>query len=70
MFGEPGRAIGRNAVVISLGFLPLAVSSLTPYVTVGLFFATLMLFSTLSTLVLLPAILRVAGTRILGRTEA
>jgi predicted RND superfamily exporter protein len=70
MFGEPGRAIGRNAVIISLGFLPLAVSSLTPYVTVGLFFATLMLFSTLATLVLLPAILRVAGTRILGRTEA
>ncbi|MCW5979721.1 MAG: MMPL family transporter [Bryobacteraceae bacterium] len=67
MFGEPGRAIGRNAVVISLGFLPLMLSSLTPYVTVGLFFATLMLFSTIATLLLLPAILRAAGRRIAGR---
>jgi predicted RND superfamily exporter protein len=36
MFGEPGRAIGRNAIVISLGFLPLVLSTLTPYVTVGI----------------------------------
>jgi hypothetical protein len=65
MSGEPGRAIGRNAIVISLGFLPLVASSLTPYVTVGLFFALLMLFSTLSTLFILPAALRVAGLHIL-----
>ncbi|MFQ5868298.1 MAG: RND family transporter [Candidatus Zixiibacteriota bacterium] len=65
MFGEPGRAILRNAIVISLGFLPLVASSLTPYVTVGFFFALLMVFSTLSTLFLLPAALRIAGRRIL-----
>ncbi len=65
MFGEPGRAIARNAIVISLGFLPLIASSLTPYVTVGLFFALLMLFSTLSTLFILPAALRLAGANIL-----
>jgi len=65
MFGEPGRAIGRNAIVIFLGFLPLVASSLTPYVTVGLFFALLMLISTLSTLFILPAILRLAGPHIL-----
>ena len=65
MFGEPGRAIARNAVVISLGFLPLVASSLTPYVTVGLFFALLMLFSTLATLFILPAALGVIGPRIL-----
>ena len=67
MFGEPGRAIARNAVVISLGFLPLVASTLTPYVTVGLFFALLMLFSTLSTLFILPAALRLIGPRILLR---
>ncbi|MDP2643400.1 MAG: efflux RND transporter permease subunit [Desulfobacterales bacterium] len=61
MFGEPGRAIARNAIVISLGFLPLVASSLTPYVTVGAFFALLMAFSTISTLFLLPAALRVVG---------
>ncbi len=65
MFGEPGRAIARNAIVISLGFLPLVASSLTPYVTVGFFFAVLMIFSTLSTLFLIPAALRMAGPHIL-----
>ena len=67
VFGEPGRAIARNAIVITLGFLPLVASSLTPYVTVGLFFALLMIFSTLSTLFVLPAALRMAGPRLLSR---
>jgi predicted RND superfamily exporter protein len=58
MFSEPGRAIARNAIVISLGFLPLMVSSLTPYVTVGVFFAMLMTFSTVATLFILPAACR------------
>jgi predicted RND superfamily exporter protein len=65
MFGEPGRAIARNAIIISLGFLPLVASSLTPYVTVGLFFALLMAFSTVSTLLALPAALHIVGPRIL-----
>ncbi|MEK7348641.1 MAG: efflux RND transporter permease subunit, partial [Candidatus Eisenbacteria bacterium] len=43
VFGAPGLAIVRNAIVISLGFLPLVVSTLTPYVTVGLLFAGLMI---------------------------
>jgi hypothetical protein len=65
MGGEPGRAILRNAIVISLGFLPLLASTLTPYVTVGAFFALLMLFSTLATLFLLPAALHLLGPRLL-----
>lgn len=71
MFGEPARAISRNAVVIIVGFLPLALATLTPYVTVGLFFAGLMTVSSVTTLVLLPALLAVAGPRSLsGRGEA
>jgi predicted RND superfamily exporter protein len=61
MAGEPYRAIMGNAIVISLGFLPLITSTLTPYVTVGTFFAFLMVFSTLATLILLPAIMRLWG---------
>ncbi|PIQ89767.1 MAG: RND transporter [Candidatus Omnitrophica bacterium CG11_big_fil_rev_8_21_14_0_20_42_13] len=61
MSGEPYRAIMGNAIVISLGFLPLITSTLTPYVTVGTFFALLMFFSTLATLILLPAIMRLWG---------
>jgi len=63
MFSEPGRAIARNAIVITIGFLPLMVSSLSPYVTVGMFFASLMLFTTLATLLILPSALRLVGTR-------
>ncbi len=61
MAGEPYKAIMGNAIVISLGFLPLISSTLTPYVTVGTFFAILMIFSTLATLILLPAIMRLWG---------
>ncbi len=64
MFGDPGRAIARNAVVITFGFLPLLASSLGPYVTVGMFFALLMVFSTLAALFVLSAALRLLGTRI------
>jgi hypothetical protein len=63
MFSEPGRAIARNAIVITLGFLPLMASSLSPYVTVGMFFASLMLFTTLATLFILPSALRLTSAR-------
>ena len=58
MFEEPGRAILRNAIVIALGFLPLMVSSLTPYVTVGSFFSLLMVMATLATIFVLPAAMK------------
>ena len=65
MFGEPARAISRNAVVIIVGFLPLTLATLTPYVTVGVFFAELMTVSAATTLILLPALMRVAAPRLL-----
>ncbi len=65
IFGEPARAISRNGLVIIIGFLPLTLSTLTPYVTVGAFFASLMIFSTLSTLFLLPALMGIVGGRLL-----
>ncbi|HET9951629.1 MAG TPA: outer membrane lipoprotein-sorting protein [Candidatus Eisenbacteria bacterium] len=70
VFGAPGLAIVRNAIVISLGFLPLVVSTLTPYVTVGLLFAGLMIAGALATLFLLPAILRLLGDRVFATTFA
>jgi len=66
IFGSPARAIARNALVISLGFLPLVLATLTPYVTVGVFFATLMAFSALSTLLVLPALMHLWGRKILS----
>lgn len=48
--GEPSRAIARNAVVIAVGFLPLLISPLVPYVTVGVFMFLIMAISGLATL--------------------
>jgi predicted RND superfamily exporter protein len=65
MFADPGRAILRNAIVITLGFLPLTLSNLMPYVNVGICFAFLMIISTLTTLLVLPLTLRYLGPRLL-----
>jgi predicted RND superfamily exporter protein len=56
MFLTPYRAILRNALVISIGFLPLFVSPLVPYNTVGFFMFAIMLCASIATLLILPAI--------------
>ncbi len=66
MFGAPARAVARNGLVIVVGFLPLTLATLTPYVTVGAFFAALMTVSAITTLVLLPALMKVVGHRLCG----
>ncbi|MBU2591753.1 MAG: MMPL family transporter [Nitrospinae bacterium] len=57
MFKGPGRAIIRNALVVSIGFLPLLAAPLVPYNTVGFFMFAIMAVSGLATLLLLPAVL-------------
>ncbi len=57
MFQEPGRAITRNAVVIAVGFTPLLLAPLVPYITVGAFLASIMALSALVTLLLLPTVM-------------
>lgn len=65
MFEEPARAISRNAIVIAVGFTPLLLAPLVPYITVGVFLATIMAVSAIVTLVMLPAVLQ----PILGRAS-
>ena len=55
MFDEPASAISRNALVIALGFTPLLLAPLVPYITVGVFLASIMAISALVTLLVLPA---------------
>jgi outer membrane lipoprotein-sorting protein len=55
-FGGTGRAIFRNMMVLAIGFVPMFFASLTPYVTVGLFFFLIMVVSGVVTMLLLPAI--------------
>lgn len=57
MFGGPGRAIVRNALVIAIGFLPLLAAPLIPYKTVGFFMFMIMAVSTIATLLIIPAII-------------
>ncbi len=64
MFGEPARAISRNVLVIAIGFLPLLAAPLVPYKTVGIFVCAIMVFSGIVTLLVLPAIIRVAEKRL------
>ena len=55
MFGEPGRAISRNVIILGAGFLPLLAAPLVPYQTVGIFIAAIIFAAGVITLVLLPA---------------
>lgn len=59
MFGEPGRAISRNIMVIAIGFTPLLIAPLVPYQTVGFFLASIMLVSGVATLIILPAMIKI-----------
>lgn len=57
VFEEPARAISRNALVIALGFTPLLLAPLSPYQTVGIFLASIMLISCVTSLLVLPSIM-------------
>jgi predicted RND superfamily exporter protein len=64
MFRDPAKAISRNAIVISLGFMPLLLAPLIPYRTVGIFLALIMLVSWLATLFILPALAKILEKRL------
>ncbi|MFO7597931.1 MAG: MMPL family transporter, partial [Desulfocurvibacter africanus] len=60
MFGKPARAISRNVIIIAFGFLPMLIAALVPYKTTGLLLFSILIFSGIATLLVLPAILTVA----------
>jgi len=64
MFGEPARAISRNVIVIAIGFLPLLAAPLVPYKTVGIFVCAILAVSGITTLLILPAIIRLLEKRL------
>jgi predicted RND superfamily exporter protein len=57
MFKEPSRAIFKNIIIISIGFMPLLFAPLVPYKTVGMFISAILFAGGLVTLVILPAII-------------
>ncbi len=60
MFTEPARAISRIIVLLSPGFAPLLFAPLIPCRTDGIFLAALAVYSGLTTLWILPALLTVS----------
>jgi uncharacterized protein len=57
VFGEPARAITRNVIIIGVGFLPLIISSLIPYKTVGVFISGILVFAGVASLMILPSLI-------------
>ncbi|MDP2939465.1 MAG: MMPL family transporter [Candidatus Omnitrophota bacterium] len=55
--GRPGKGIMRNAILFALGFAVMMFASLTPYITVGIFMALIMVLSSVATLIYLPALI-------------
>jgi predicted RND superfamily exporter protein len=54
---RPGKGVLRNALLFSLAFSVMVFSSLTPYITVGVFIMAMMLLSAFFTLFYLPALI-------------
>ena len=66
IFEGTAQAIWRNVLVVSIGFAPLFLAGLVPYLTVGSFFFLIMIVSGVTTLVLMPAILKQFHTKLKG----
>jgi hypothetical protein len=69
VFGEPARAIARNAIVIGVGFLPLLAAPLVPYKTVGILIAAILLTAGLASLLILPTLIAVLERLLFPRTR-
>ena len=55
---RPGKGIFLNAILFALGFAVMLFADLTPYITVGVFMAAIMLLSALMSVVYLPGLIR------------
>ena len=69
VFGEPARAIARNAIVVGVGFLPLLLAPLVPYQTVGIFIAAILLLAGASTMLILPAAMTLLEHQLFPRSQ-
>ncbi len=69
VFGEPARAITRNAIVVAVGFLPLLAAPLVPYQTVGIFIAAILAVAGVATLLILPALIAPLEKRLFPRSR-
>src|SRR3989338_320435 len=55
---RPGKGIFLNALLFALGFAVMAFADLTPYITVGIFMAAIMILSSVMSVIYLPALIQ------------
>lgn len=64
---RPGKGIFLNAILFALGFLVMIFADLTPYITVGVIMAAIMLLSSVASVVYLPALICIFQRRLFNR---
>ncbi|OIO36492.1 MAG: hypothetical protein AUJ74_02030 [Candidatus Omnitrophica bacterium CG1_02_44_16] len=55
---RPGKGIFLNAILFALGFAVMVFAALTPYITVGVFMAAIMVLSSVMSVIYLPALIQ------------
>ena len=55
---RPGKGIFLNAILFALGFAVMGFSALTPYITVGILMAAIMILSSMASVIYLPALIQ------------
>ena len=68
-FNEPAQAIIRNLLVVAIGFLPLLLAPLVPYNTVGNLIAAILFTSGIATLLIIPAIFKLASKHLFTKVD-
>ena len=58
MHEKPARAVVKNAIIISVAFLPLIFTPLVPYKTVGILISAILMISSIATFIILPALIK------------
>ena len=66
---RPGKGIFRNAILFALGFLVMVFADLTPYITVGVLMAAIMLLSSIASVVYLPILIRIFRKPLAGGAQ-
>src|SRR3989338_8311706 len=62
---RPGKGIFLNAILFALGFAVMGFSALTPYVTVGILMAAIMVLSSVASVIYLPAIIQLGHRKLI-----
>ena len=64
---RPGKGIFLNAILFATGFAVMAFAALTPYITVGVFMAAIMVLSSVMSVIYLPALIQLGHRKLIKK---